>query len=211
MKAESHMATETETLRVDSLIPAHELEELERITGQKPSKWIRQNMGEIIAFARGEQLRQDASSILRSTREIRSILHRTAATVAINQSTIKKQHEWFQRCNVKDESFYKWRTSNVYSCCWFSKRAALAIQSATIKYCAQSAVTPEVVDLLKRINSALYPAEDGDLWLALKQVGGVDGSSYYINSAGMDDYYLSDDPKNKRNLLNMVRSIRPAP
>jgi len=54
-KGEPQMATpDTEILRAS--IPAAQLAELEAITGQKASKWLRANMGEIIALARGERL-----------------------------------------------------------------------------------------------------------------------------------------------------------
>lgn len=68
------MATpDTEILRAS--IPAAQLAELEAITGQKPSKWLRANMGEIIALARGERQQLETTEIIAATRELLQIVH----------------------------------------------------------------------------------------------------------------------------------------
>lgn len=67
------MATpDTEILRAS--IPAAQLAELEAITGQKASKWLRANMGEIIALARGERQQLETTEIITATRELLQIV-----------------------------------------------------------------------------------------------------------------------------------------
>ena len=158
------MATETETLRVS--IPAHELEELERITGQKPSKWIRANMVEIIALARGEQLRQDASSILRSTRELIDIVmtERQQIAGAINSiQQLKSNMNDFSGAMLKVSRSINDERAMFIHVVDFLKGLHSSYSQQQSNIALSQQLLPEVVDLLKRINSALYPAEDGDL------------------------------------------------
>lgn len=123
-------------------------------------------MGKIIALARGEQEKQTSAEIIRSTNELMNVVitERQQITTAVASiQKLKNDMDEFNSTMLKVSRSINDERAMFIHVVDFLKglHSSYNQQQANISLSQQ--LLPEVVELLKSINAALYPTDGGEL------------------------------------------------